>query len=81
MLFFVGVLSYAIKAQLSRVRTGIEGLIGEEGVAKTDVREKGKVYVHGELWNAESEEPIAADERVIVTEVKGMIVKVKKERG
>jgi membrane protein implicated in regulation of membrane protease activity len=39
------------------------------------------VYVHGELWNAESEEPIAADERVIVTEVKGMIVKVKKERG
>ncbi len=80
-LFFVGVLSYAIKAQLSRVRTGVEGLIGEEGIAKTDVREKGKVYVHGELWNAESEEPIAADERVIVTAVKGMTVKVKKERG
>ncbi len=80
-LFFVGVLSYAIKAQLSKVRTGVEGLIGEEGVAKTDVREKGKVYVHGELWNAESEEPIAADERVIVTAVKGMTVKVKKERG
>jgi membrane-bound serine protease (ClpP class) len=80
-LFFVGVLSYAVKAQLSRVRTGVEGLIGEEGVAKTDVREKGKVYVHGELWNAQSEEPIGEGERVIVTEVKGMIVKVKKERG
>ncbi len=80
-LFFVGVLSYAVKAQLSRVRTGVEGLIGEEGVAKTDVREKGKVYVHGELWNAQSEEPIGEGERVIVTEVKGMIIKVKKERG
>jgi membrane-bound serine protease (ClpP class) len=80
-LFFVGVLSYAIKAQLSKVRTGSEGLIGEEGIARTDVREKGKVQVHGELWNAESEEPIAAGEKVIVTELKGMTVKVKKERG
>ena len=80
-LFFLGVLSYAIKAQLSKVRTGIEGLIGEEGTATTDIREKGKVRVHGELWNARSEEPIAEGERVIVTEVKGMIIKVKKERG
>jgi membrane-bound serine protease (ClpP class) len=81
MIVFLGVLSYAIKAQLSKVRTGSEGLIGEEGIAITDVKEKGKVQVHGELWNAESDEPIAADERVIVTEVKGMTVKVKKERG
>jgi membrane-bound serine protease (ClpP class) len=80
-LFFVGVLSYVIKAQLAQVRTGSEGLVGEEGVAKTDVRGKGKVYVHGELWNAESDEPIAAEERVIVTAVKGMTVKVRKERG
>jgi membrane-bound serine protease (ClpP class) len=75
------VLSYVIKAQLAQVRTGSEGLVGEEGVAKTDVRGKGKVYVHGELWNAESDEPIAAEERVIVTAVKGMTVKVRKERG
>ena len=81
MIVFLGVLSYAIKAQLSRVKTGSEGLIGEEGVAKTDVKEKGKVQVHGELWNAESDEPIAAGERVIVTAVRGMTVKVKKERG
>jgi membrane-bound serine protease (ClpP class) len=80
-LFFVGVLSFVIKAQLSTVKTGSEGFIGETGVAKTDVKEKGKVYVHGELWNAESEESIAEGERVIVTEVKGMIIKVKKERG
>jgi len=80
-LFFVGVLSYAIRAQLSSVKTGSEGFIGEAGVATTEVKEKGKVHVHGELWNAESDEPIAAGERVVVTAVKGMTVKVKKERG
>jgi membrane-bound serine protease (ClpP class) len=80
-LFFLGLLSYAVKAQLSKVRTGMEGLIGEEGTATTDIREKGKVRVHGELWNAKSDEPIAEGEGVIVTEVKGMTIKVKKGRG
>lgn len=80
-LFFVGVLSYAIKAQLSTVRTGSEGFVGEAGVAKTDIKQRGKVHVHGELWNAETDESIAAGDRVIVTEVKGMTVKVRKERG
>ena len=80
-LFFVGVLSYAVKAQLAKVRTGIEGLVGEEGVAKTDVHKRGRVQVHGELWNAESDEPIAPGERVVVVSVKGMTVTVKKEGG
>ncbi len=80
-LFFVGVLSYAVKAQLAKVRTGTEGLVGEEGVAKTDVHKKGRVQVHGELWNAESDEPIPAGERVVVVAVKGMTVKVKGEGG
>ena len=37
--------------------------------------------MHGELWDAESDEPIAAGERVMVTVVKGMTVKVNKERS
>ena len=44
-------------------------------------RRKGKVYVHSGPWNTESDEPIAAGNRVMVTAVKGMTVKVKKERG
>ncbi|MEI6154071.1 MAG: nodulation protein NfeD, partial [Deltaproteobacteria bacterium] len=51
-IFFFGVLSYAIKAQLLKVRTGKEGLIGETGVALTDVFKDGKIAVHGEIWNA-----------------------------
>ncbi len=80
-LFFVGVLSYAVKAQLSTVKTGSEGFIGEAGVAKTDIKETGKVRVHGELWNAESEESIAAGDRVVITEIKGMTVQVRKAPG
>ena len=48
---------------------------------KTDIKEKGKVHVHGELWNAESDEPIAAGDGVVVTALRGMTVKVKKARG
>jgi membrane-bound serine protease (ClpP class) len=80
-IFFFGVLSYAVKAQLSKVKTGSEGLIGEEGVARTDVLEDGKIFLHGELWNASSDVPISKDEKVVVAEVQGLIVKVKKKGG
>jgi membrane-bound serine protease (ClpP class) len=80
-IFFFGVLSYAIKAQLSKVKTGREGLVGEEGVAQTDVFDKGKVFVQGEIWNGKSDEPISQGEKVIVTAVEGLIVNVKKKGG
>jgi membrane-bound serine protease (ClpP class) len=79
--FFVIVLSYALKAQLTKVKTGREGLIGERGTAESDLLPRGKVLVHGELWNGMGESPIRAGERVVVTAVDGMTVKVKKERG
>jgi membrane-bound serine protease (ClpP class) len=80
-LFVFGVLSFAIKAQLSKVKTGKEGISEEEGVARTDVFETGKVFLHGELWNATSEEPIKAGEKVIVTEVRGLALKVRRKGG
>jgi membrane-bound serine protease (ClpP class) len=76
-IFFLGVLSYAIKAQLSKVKTGREGLIGETGIARTDLTPSGRVFVHGELWDAVGEETIAAGERVRVVAVNGMMLKVK----
>lgn len=78
-IFFLGVLSYAIKAQLLKVKTGKEGLVGEAGVAQTAIAPKGKVFIHGELWDARSEEPIASGEEVVVTAVEGMVVRVKKD--
>ena len=79
--FIFGILSYAVKAQLSKVKTGMEGLVGETGVARTDIANKGKVSLHGEIWQARSDERIEKGEEVIVTGVEKLVVKVQKKGG
>jgi len=79
-LFVFGVLAYAVKAQMSKVKTGMEGLIGETGIAKTDIIGKGKVSVHGELWEAKSDEPIKSGEEVIIIGIEKLVIEVKKRR-
>jgi membrane-bound serine protease (ClpP class) len=69
-----------VKAQARRAVTGREGMIGEVGTARTDLSPSGKVFVHGELWEAESDQPVRMGERVRVVEVeKSLKIKVKKE--
>ncbi len=80
-IFIFGVLSYAVRAQLSKVKTGMEGLIGETGFARTAVFDKGKVSLHGEIWQARSDERIEEGEEVIVTGVEKLVVIVQKKGG
>ena len=56
--------------------TGAEGMISEQGVAKTDIHTNGKVLVHGEYWNAFSDRPIPSGARVRVVKVQGLKIKV-----
>ncbi|MGH7908281.1 MAG: NfeD family protein [Thermodesulfobacteriota bacterium] len=78
-LFFLYVGYYLLKAQRSRVAVGFEGLLGEEGVATTSVERYGKIFIHGEYWDAESEETIGKGDKIKVIEVKGNFkLKVKK---
>lgn len=63
-------MTIALRAHRAKVLTGIEGLIGELGVARTPVAESGKVFVHGELWDAVSATPIATGEAI---RVRGML--------
>jgi len=60
--------------------TGVEGMIGEVGVAKSDIHQDGKVLVHGEYWNASSAAPIAAGSRVRVVNVHGLKVQVEADK-
>ncbi|HLX10443.1 MAG TPA: nodulation protein NfeD [Thermoanaerobaculia bacterium] len=60
-----------------QVRTGAEGLVRERGVARSELRPLGKVFVHGELWNAEAELPVAAGDPVEVTAVRDMTLAVR----
>lgn len=56
--------------------TGQQGMIGEMGVAVSDIHPEGKVLVHGEYWNAESGTRIAAGTKVRVVNVHGLKVQV-----
>ncbi len=56
--------------------TGSEGMVDEIGVALTDIGAEGRIRVHGEIWQAHSEAPIAAGEKVRVLAVDGMNVRV-----
>ncbi len=53
-LITVLLLSLAVRARRNKVETGSEGMIGETGTAVTALAPEGKVFVHGEYWNAVS---------------------------
>jgi membrane-bound serine protease (ClpP class) len=62
-------LSLAIRARANKVVTGVEGMIGEIGVAIGDLNLEGRIFVHGEYWNAVSSVPIASGNRARVLKV------------
>jgi membrane-bound serine protease (ClpP class) len=62
----------ALTAQAQPVSTGAQGLVGEVGEASTELNLEGKVFVHGEFWNASSPTPIRAGEKVRVKRVDGL---------
>ena len=61
-----------LKARRGKVATGSEGMIGQIGIARTPVGADGKVFVHGELWNAVASNAIAEGTRVRVASVNGL---------
>lgn len=66
----------AVRARRNKVVTGDRGLIGEIGVAQTLLRPEGKVFVHGELWNARSSVAIDPGASVRVTAVRDLTLTV-----
>lgn len=77
--FFIFVMGLVVRAWLRRPRTGEQGLIGEVGLAVSDVNSEGKVSVHGEYWNARSDSHIPRGERVRVIKVEGLYVVVTRD--
>ncbi len=69
-------MTIAIRARLNKVVTGSQGLIGEIGVVRTPISPEGKVFVHGELWDAHSPVPLKVGDSVVVTAVNGLHLEV-----
>jgi membrane-bound serine protease (ClpP class) len=74
--FFLVALPVAIVAQTRRPFSGPEGMVGQRGVAVTDLDPEGRVYVHSEYWNAVSSVPVAKGTKVVVKSVEKMVVSV-----
>ncbi len=58
------VLFYVVRVQKTRFVSGLEGMIGEHGKAVTAIAPQGRVFVHGEYWEARAEQPIAAGSEI-----------------
>jgi membrane-bound serine protease (ClpP class) len=68
----------ALRAQRHRVTTGAAGLVAKRATARGAFGPgAGKVDLHGEIWTALSDVPVAAGDIVEVTEVSGLMVRVR----
>jgi len=69
-------MSIALKARRNKVVTGAQGLVGEIGQAQTALSPQGKVFVHGELWDAVASASVSAGQTVVVRNVDGLQLQV-----
>ena len=76
---FMIVIGYlVVKAHRRKPTLGVEGLLGEVAEVKVRLNPEGKIFVHGEFWNAEGDGEYDVGEKVKVAGFDGMILKVKR---
>ncbi|MFH1282777.1 MAG: nodulation protein NfeD [bacterium] len=81
-LIFVGfAVKKVVEAQRSKPVTGKEGLVGERGEVREELKPEGMVYVHGEYWNALSDEECEVGEQIEIVKVDHNKLIVKKVKS
>jgi membrane-bound serine protease (ClpP class) len=77
LLFFVSVMTAALRVRLRRPITGEEAMVGTVAEAKTDIAPEGTVMTKGMLWRARTMETgIAAGSKVQVKATEGLVLLV-----
>jgi len=69
-------MTLAFRARANKTITGGEGMVNEIGEARTALAPGGKVFVHGEYWDALSTAPVQEGGEVRVIAVEGMRLRV-----
>jgi membrane-bound serine protease (ClpP class) len=69
-------MTIALRARRNKIVTGEQGLVGETGVVQTALSPQGKVFVHGEIWNAVGSSDLPAGQLVVVKRVDGLMLQV-----
>jgi membrane-bound serine protease (ClpP class) len=69
-----------LEAQRQPAVTGESGMLHSSAQALTAIEPGGvgRVATHGEIWSATADEPIIAGDRVVVTDVKGLVLTVRR---
>lgn len=80
--FFIVVISLAVKAHRRKPQTGTQGILNEIGRVQQRITpdHPGKVFVHGEIWNARSEGIIEPGEVVEVVGIEHLQLVVKQKQ-
>jgi membrane-bound serine protease (ClpP class) len=77
LVFFVSVMTAALRVRLRRPVTGQESIVGTVGEAQTDIAPEGMVLSKGMLWKARTMETgIAAGSKVEVKATEGLVLLV-----
>ena len=77
LLFFVSVMTAALRVRLRRPITGEDGIVGTTGIARTDIAPEGTVFTKGTLWRARTMETgIASGSTVTIKATEGLILLV-----
>jgi membrane-bound serine protease (ClpP class) len=69
-------MTIAVKARRNKLVSGAQGLIGETGIAQTVLAPRGKIFVHGELWDAVSSSGVLVGQFVVVRNIEGLQLQV-----
>jgi membrane-bound serine protease (ClpP class) len=77
--FFLFVVGTAVKARKRPVVSGREELLHTRGEVLDDFAGKGRIRIHGEVWQAETRVPLKRGDRVRVTAVDGLVLSVEPE--
>jgi len=75
--FFMGVVGMAVRARKRPVVTGEEEMIGAVGEVLEGFSDTGRIHIHGEVWSADTQEPVMAGQKVRVTARHGLVLRVK----
>jgi membrane-bound serine protease (ClpP class) len=72
----VFLLTLALRARKNKSVMGLESLLNQTGEARTVLAPSGKVFVHGEYWDATSATPVEEGKAVRVVGVDGLRLRV-----
>jgi membrane-bound serine protease (ClpP class) len=72
-------MTIALQARRNKITTGDQGLIGQIGVVREPLMLSGKVFVHGELWNAVAPREVGLGQSVVVRKVEDLTLHVEPE--